>query len=129
MKLLKYDLKLKLFFGVRLIELDCKKVYNDKKPNFTISMLCRHRRKRIRILEEEVARWQLIADMVTEIDPSPFEEGSYAMLRGKQVRYLMRSREVRISCLISKLVHIKITNNRIFVGFPHKTVMMISVYF
>jgi len=32
--------------------------------------------------------------MVTELDPNPFEEGSYAMLRGKQVRYLMRSREV-----------------------------------
>lgn len=48
----------------------------------------------IRLLEEEVSRWQVLADMVTEIDQTPFEEGSFAMLRGKQVRYLMRSREV-----------------------------------
>lgn len=51
-------------------------------------------KKKIRKLEEDVKRWQAISERFLEVIPRVFEEGTLAMLRGKQVRYLMRSKEV-----------------------------------
>lgn len=51
----------------------------------------------IKQLENEVGRWQVLVEAVTGISPPDFDAQTLAVLRGRLVRYLMRSREVNSS--------------------------------
>lgn len=55
----------------------------------------RKNKKEIKVLENEIGRWQVLVDSVTGINPPDFDNQTLAILRGRLVRYLMRSREVR----------------------------------
>lgn len=46
-------------------------------------------------MENEVGRWQVLVEAVTGISPPDFDAQTLAVLRGRLVRYLMRSREVK----------------------------------
>lgn len=48
----------------------------------------------IRHLENEIGRWHVLVDSVTGINPGDLDSQTLAVLRGRLVRYLMRSREV-----------------------------------
>lgn len=52
--------------------------------------------KEIRQLENEVGRWNVLVDSVTGICPGEMDSQTLAVLRGRMVRYLMRSREITI---------------------------------
>lgn len=60
-----------------------------------LAMADRKNKKEIRMLENELGRWQVLVDSVTGINPPDFDNQTLAILRGRLVRYLMRSREVR----------------------------------
>ena len=51
----------------------------------------------IKLLENEVGRWQVLVEAVTGISPPDFDAQTLAVLRGRLVRYLMRSREVSLN--------------------------------
>jgi microspherule protein 1 len=53
----------------------------------------------IKQLENEVGRWQVLVEAVTGISPPDFDAQTLAVLRGRLVRYLMRSREVKTNYL------------------------------
>ena len=55
----------------------------------------RRNKKEIRHLEQELPKWQVLVDSVTGISPPDFDNQTLAVLRGRLVRYLMRSREVK----------------------------------
>lgn len=50
----------------------------------------------IRQLENELGRWHVLVDSVTGYSPPDFDSHTLAVLRGRLVRYLMRSREITI---------------------------------
>ena len=50
----------------------------------------------MRHLEEDLQKWQVMVDNVTGVSPQDFDAQTLAVLRGRLVRYLMRSKEVRI---------------------------------
>ncbi|XP_056630716.1 microspherule protein 1 [Diorhabda sublineata] len=52
--------------------------------------------KEIRQLENEVGRWNVLVDSVTGVCPGMIDNQTLAVLRGRMVRYLMRSREISI---------------------------------
>ncbi|CAG9763491.1 unnamed protein product [Ceutorhynchus assimilis] len=52
--------------------------------------------KEIRQLENEVGRWNVLVHTVTGHCPGEFEQQTLAVLSGRMVRFLMRSREVTI---------------------------------
>lgn len=52
--------------------------------------------KEIRQLENEVGRWNVLVDSVTGVCPGELDSQTLAVLRGRMVRYLMRSREITI---------------------------------
>ena len=56
----------------------------------------RKAKKEIRYLEAEIQKWQILVDKVRGDNPPDFDNQTLAVLRGRLVRYLMRSREVRI---------------------------------
>ena len=51
-------------------------------------------KKEIRHLEAEVGKWQILVDKVRGDNPPDFDNQTLAVLRGRLVRYLMRSKEV-----------------------------------
>lgn len=53
-------------------------------------------KKEIKVLEDELPRAQVLVFPMTGINPVEFEPQTLAVLRGRLVRYLMRSREVII---------------------------------
>jgi len=55
----------------------------------------RKNKKEIKVLENELGRWQVLVDNVIGTNPPDFDNQTLAILRGRLVRYLMRSREVR----------------------------------
>lgn len=57
---------------------------------------CSRAKKEIRTLENELGRWQVLVDSVTGISPLDFDNQTLAVLKGRLVRYLMRSREVTL---------------------------------
>ena len=60
---------------------------------------CRRNKKRIRILEQEIAAWQSLADLVWEgqiIKAPEFDDNTFALIRGKNVRFAMAAKEVRL---------------------------------
>ncbi|GLV44779.1 Reduction in Cnn dots 5 [Carabus blaptoides fortunei] len=50
----------------------------------------------IRHLENEIGRWHVLVDSVTGASPGDLDNQTLAVLRGRLVRYLMRSREISI---------------------------------
>ena len=54
----------------------------------------RREKKEIRTLEAELGRWQVLVDSVSGIAPQEFDNHTLAVLKGRLVRYLMRSRQV-----------------------------------
>ncbi|XP_014118277.1 PREDICTED: microspherule protein 1 [Pseudopodoces humilis] len=55
----------------------------------------RRQKREIRQLEQELHRWQVLVDSITGMSSPDFDSQTLAVLRGRMVRYLMRSREVR----------------------------------
>ncbi|XP_076064282.1 microspherule protein Rcd5 isoform X2 [Oratosquilla oratoria] len=53
-------------------------------------------KREMRLLEDEVLQWQVLVDTVTGISPPDFDNQTLAVLRGRLVRYLMRSREITL---------------------------------
>jgi len=56
----------------------------------------RREKKEIRVLEAELSRWQVMVDTVSGIAPQEFDNHTLAVLKGRLVRYLMRSRQITI---------------------------------
>ncbi|KAI2565545.1 microspherule protein 1, partial [Homo sapiens] len=53
-------------------------------------------------LEQELHKWQVLVDSITGMSSPDFDNQTLAVLRGRMVRYLMRSREVpALTCPIS----------------------------
>lgn len=50
----------------------------------------------IRQLENEIPKWNVLVDSVTGVSPPDFDNQTLAVLRGRLVRYLMRSKEITI---------------------------------
>uniref|UniRef100_A0A4W6F4H7 Microspherule protein 1 n=1 Tax=Lates calcarifer TaxID=8187 RepID=A0A4W6F4H7_LATCA len=56
----------------------------------------RHQKREIRQLEQELPRWQVLVDSITGMSMPDFDNQTLAALRGRMVRYLMRSREITL---------------------------------
>ncbi|KTG39599.1 hypothetical protein cypCar_00014743 [Cyprinus carpio] len=56
----------------------------------------RHQKREIRQLEQELPRWQVLVDSITGMNSPDFDNQTLAALRGRMVRYLMRSREITL---------------------------------
>ncbi|XP_074593231.1 microspherule protein Rcd5 [Brevipalpus obovatus] len=56
----------------------------------------RKNKREIRRLENEIPKWQVLVDSITGVAPSDFDNYTLAVLRGRLVRYLMRSREITL---------------------------------
>lgn len=56
----------------------------------------RKNKREIRRLENEIPKWQVLVDSITGVAPSDFDNFTLAVLRGRLVRYLMRSREITL---------------------------------
>ncbi|XP_076456500.1 microspherule protein 1-like [Babylonia areolata] len=56
----------------------------------------RRNKRDIRHLEQELPKWQVLVETVTGISPPDFDAQTLAVLRGRLVRYLMRSREITL---------------------------------
>jgi len=68
----------------------------DLKLNNELSIVDRMAKREIRRLEAEVSKWAIVVEQVTG-QPSPdFDNQTLAVLRGRLVRYLMRSREISV---------------------------------
>ncbi|XP_015597478.1 microspherule protein 1 [Cephus cinctus] len=68
----------------------------DETIDAEFTMTDRKNKKEIRMLENELGRWQVLVDSVTGINPPDFDNQTLAILRGRLVRYLMRSREITV---------------------------------
>ena len=68
----------------------------DVKLNNELDIADRMAKREIRRLEAEVGKWSIVVEQVTG-QPSPdFDNQTLAVLRGRLVRYLMRSREITV---------------------------------
>ncbi|KAJ8687172.1 hypothetical protein QAD02_022966 [Eretmocerus hayati] len=61
-----------------------------------LQMIDRKNKKEIRMLENELGRWQVLVDSVTGNNQPDFDNQTLAILRGRLVKYLMRSREITV---------------------------------
>ncbi|BES99960.1 Microspherule protein [Nesidiocoris tenuis] len=59
-------------------------------------LIDRMEKREIRLLENETQRWQVVVDAVSGITPQEFDNQTLAVLKGRLVRYLMRSRQITI---------------------------------
>lgn len=67
----------------------------DEALELELALADRKCKKEIRHLENELPRWTVLVDSITGIGIHPeFDNITLAVLRGRLVRYLMRSREV-----------------------------------
>ncbi|XP_067015360.1 microspherule protein 1 [Anabrus simplex] len=67
---------------------------HDEALERELALADRQSKKEIRYLENELGRWQVLVDTVTGISPPDFDNQTLAVLRGRLVRYLMRSKEI-----------------------------------
>ena len=68
----------------------------DLKLNNELDIADRMAKKEIRRLEAEVSKWGIVVEQVT-CQPAPdFDNQTLAVLRGRLVRYLIRSREIAV---------------------------------
>uniref|UniRef100_A0A8C9GNN3 Microspherule protein 1 n=1 Tax=Piliocolobus tephrosceles TaxID=591936 RepID=A0A8C9GNN3_9PRIM len=56
----------------------------------------RRQKREIRQLEQELHKWQVLVDSITGMSSPDFDNQTLAVLRGRMVRYLMRSREITL---------------------------------
>lgn len=56
----------------------------------------RRQKKEIRLLEQELPKWHVLVEHVTGISPPEFDNLTLAVIRGRLVRYLMRSKEITL---------------------------------
>ncbi|XP_071488593.1 uncharacterized protein [Diadema antillarum] len=56
----------------------------------------RRQKRQIRHLENEIPKWQVLVENVTGMTSQEFDSQTLAVLRGRLVRYLMRSKEITI---------------------------------
>jgi len=56
----------------------------------------RNAKHEIRRMEAEVSKWQGLVDIASGTNTSEFDNQTLAVLRGRLVRYLMRSREISV---------------------------------
>ncbi|XP_066597399.1 microspherule protein 1 [Prorops nasuta] len=68
----------------------------DEVLDMELAMVDRKNKREIKVLENELSRWQVLVDSVTGISPPDFDNQTLAILRGRLVRYLMRSREITV---------------------------------
>ncbi|KAK2582792.1 hypothetical protein KPH14_005055 [Odynerus spinipes] len=68
----------------------------DEAVDTELVTLDRKNKREIRMLENELGRWQVLVDSVTGVNPPDFDNQTLAILRGRLVRYLMRSREITV---------------------------------
>lgn len=61
-----------------------------------LAMADRKAKKEIRHLEAEIQKWQVLVDKVRGDNPPDFDNQTLAVLRGRLVRYLMRSKEITL---------------------------------
>ena len=66
----------------------------DTQLNTEMMVVDRVAKREIRRLEAEVSKWQIVVEQVT--GQSAADNQTLAVLRGRQVRYLMRSREISV---------------------------------
>lgn len=67
----------------------------DENLDIELTLADRKNKREIRTIENELTRWSVLLDNVTGIGISPeFDNQTLAILRGRAVRYLMRSREI-----------------------------------
>lgn len=67
----------------------------DDNLEIELAMADRKNKKTIRNIENELNRWNVLVDSLTGIGFTPeFDNQTLAVLRGRLVRYLMRSREI-----------------------------------
>lgn len=64
--------------------------------NHELTLADRKAKREIRHLENEIPKWQVLVDSITGVAPSDFDNQTLAVLRGRLVRYLMRSREITL---------------------------------
>ncbi|XP_064597826.1 microspherule protein 1-like isoform X2 [Liolophura sinensis] len=68
----------------------------DEAVENELAIADRRQKREIRNLEQELPKWQVLVDHVTGISPPDFDNQTLAVLRGRLVRYLMRSREITL---------------------------------
>ena len=68
----------------------------DPRLNTEMMMVDRMAKREIRRLEAEVSKWQIVVEQVTGQPTADFDNQTLAVLRGRLVRYLMRSREISV---------------------------------
>lgn len=69
--------------------------HKDDHLDIELALADRKNKREIRTIENELSRWSVLLDNVTGIGISPeFDSQTLAILRGRAVRYLMRSREI-----------------------------------
>lgn len=67
----------------------------DDALEMELALCDRTNKKKIRHIENELSRWTVLVDSLTGIGFTPeFDNQTLAVLRGRLVRYLMRSREI-----------------------------------
>lgn len=64
--------------------------------NHELALADRKAKREIRQLENEIPKWQVLVDSITGVAPSDFDNCTLAVLRGRLVRYLMRSKEITL---------------------------------
>ena len=68
----------------------------DARLNQEMMLVDRIAKREIRRLEAEVSKWQIVVEQVTGQPTADFDNQTLAVLRGRLVRYLMRSREISV---------------------------------
>lgn len=82
-------------FEDTLIDNELATENRDETIDVELALSDRKTKKEIRTIENELTRWSVLMDNVSGIGILPeFDCQTLAILRGRQVRYLMRSREI-----------------------------------
>ncbi|XP_077543965.1 microspherule protein Rcd5 isoform X2 [Haemaphysalis longicornis] len=71
----------------------------DEMLEHELYLVDRNAKREMRQLENELPKWQVLVDSVTGVTPADFDNQTLAVLRGRLVRYLMRSKEITIGRL------------------------------
>lgn len=78
--------------------------------NQELALNNRKTKREIRQLENEIPKWQILVDSITGVAPSDFDNETLAVLRGRLVRYLMRSREITLGrCTKDSIVDVDLS--------------------
>ncbi|XP_027526021.1 LOW QUALITY PROTEIN: microspherule protein 1 [Corapipo altera] len=68
----------------------------DEVLEHELTVADRRQKREIRQLEQELHKWQVLVDSITGMSSPDFDSQTLAVLRGRMVRYLMRSREITL---------------------------------